>query len=1222
MINLRLMCVVRPNSMMSRKNKRFVISYLERLESRLTPSTFTWSGDGASGDWSDPANWGGAAPTSGADLVFPASAVNKSAINDFSISTTFNSITIEAPGYSLSGTGLTLAQGITDTATSGITTISNFVELGSAPVTVDSSTSLVLSGGTTSSGVFAAKNLTLDGGGTLVLSGILGYSDLNTVNVNSGVLELDQQTSNNTNMSSIYEITIGDGTHSAAVIDEAPYQLYQGATVTVDTNGTFNLNGNVDNLDVLFLDGGNLATGSGILFFIGGDVYVNSTNTSMITGRLQSYAGGMGFKVDGGSAANPGLILNATIVDASGILPTVDKLGAGTMVVGPLCVLPPSSSIAVEQGTLELDDSLPGTSITVASGATLGGSGSAAEVNSTGGTLALGNLSSPGSGVIQTEGLSLGSSGAASGSTNFDLTLNSASSFGQVVSQGIVVLSSTNLSITLANGYTPTAGSSFYIIDNQSGNPIGGAFQGLAEGYVVAPTNPGSSIGFEITYQGGVNRNDVVLTTKNLTTISVASSVYSAVFGQPVTLTATIAAMNSPSPTGTVDFYSATTFLGSATISGSQAILNGATDIPVGTDQIVAVYQGDSLNSASSSNSIPLSVAAADTQVNLQSSMVSSVYGQDVAFTAMVAATAPGVVTPAGLIGFYDGAALLGTVEAINGSAIFSTSTLAPGTHHISAQFYAGADFNASVSSTANVIVSKADPTVIFEHVPEAAYGLRSTFQFLVQAPYNAAAGPTGSITLTAGTTVIGTVALSNGGAYLVTYQLPIGTYNVTATYNGDANYTAASNTIANFTVYLGSVNLQLDASSLQVVAGRPITISAQVIPTSTPTPGIAYPSGTVSFFAGSALIGEGSILDGIASVLVDTSKLVPGIDSISAIYSGDSNYGSQDTVPLNIYSGQVSTTTSLDTNPYYHLVYGQKITLTALVNNPIAFLGPVTGEVSFYANSLYLGSASLVEGVANLTTTEIPTGIQYLVAEYSGNSYFIGSSNSSPTSYRIVDLNPNGTNVSLTSSIDPSVAGEVVDLTASVHPQYATPQIPSGFVSFYRGSTLLGEGNLIDGSLTIPVRFSAVGQSQPLTVYYGGSLDFFPSVSARLLQSVAKDETVNNLVARIIPIGSRYDVQLIDTVTAALPGEGGPTGVSTLELNGKIVGRSRLIDGFTVFNRPYFQVRGKFFQSSYLGDSDFATSISKIIFVSPFQRLSDLARRGAPTRSIRRFLR
>src|SRR5438270_901865 len=74
----------------------------------LTPApaladTKTWMGQFL-GDrfWTTPGNWvGGVAPVPGDDLVFPANAIHFVTTNDFPDGTMFNSITIQASGYTL-----------------------------------------------------------------------------------------------------------------------------------------------------------------------------------------------------------------------------------------------------------------------------------------------------------------------------------------------------------------------------------------------------------------------------------------------------------------------------------------------------------------------------------------------------------------------------------------------------------------------------------------------------------------------------------------------------------------------------------------------------------------------------------------------------------------------------------------------------------------------------------------------------------------------------------------------------------------------------------------------------------------------------------------------------------------------------------------------------------------------------------------------------------------
>jgi hypothetical protein len=51
----------------------------------------------------------------------------------------------------------------------------------------------------------------------------------------------------------------------------------------------------------------------------------------------------------------------------------------------------------------------------------------------------------------------------------------------------------------------------------------------------------------------------------------------------------------------------------------------------------------------------------------------------------------------------------------------------------------------------------------------------------------------TGSVTFTAGSTLLGTVTVYNGSAALAVTTLPVGTASVTATYAGSANVTGSS---------------------------------------------------------------------------------------------------------------------------------------------------------------------------------------------------------------------------------------------------------------------------------------------------------------------------------------------------------------------------------------------------------------------------------------------
>jgi hypothetical protein len=91
----------------------FVFTFLSLLLfpiHTVQSATRTWSG-AVSNLWNVDANWGGTKPSAGDDLIFPASASNKSTSNDIAADTLFNSITINDAGYTLAGNRITLGAG-------------------------------------------------------------------------------------------------------------------------------------------------------------------------------------------------------------------------------------------------------------------------------------------------------------------------------------------------------------------------------------------------------------------------------------------------------------------------------------------------------------------------------------------------------------------------------------------------------------------------------------------------------------------------------------------------------------------------------------------------------------------------------------------------------------------------------------------------------------------------------------------------------------------------------------------------------------------------------------------------------------------------------------------------------------------------------------------------------------------------------------------------------
>lgn len=115
---------------------------------------------------------------------------------------------------------------------------------------------------------------------------------------------------------------------------------------------------------------------------------------------------------------------------------------------------------------------------------------------------------------------------------------------------------------------------------------------------------------------------------------------------------------------------------------------------------------------------------------------------------------------------------------------------------------------------------------------------------------------------------------------------LPVGQQTLTANFvpNDTTDYSSATASVT-LTVLAITPNITLASSANDVFLTTPVTFTATI-----PSPGNTPPTGTVTFYDGATAIGSSPLSGGSASIT--TSTLPAGAQSITAVYSGDSNYG------------------------------------------------------------------------------------------------------------------------------------------------------------------------------------------------------------------------------------------------------------------------------------------------------------------------------------------
>jgi len=211
------------------------------------------------------------------------------------------------------------------------------------------------------------------------------------------------------------------------------------------------------------------------------------------------------------------------------------------------------------------------------------------------------------------------------------------------------------------------------------------------------------------TYSGRLNKaagstSDVlteIILQPRPTKTQVTTSGSPSLVGQPVTFRAVVTSTYGAIPNGElVTFYDGTVVIGTNTTASGMATFT-TSSLTAKTHTIKATYSGDA-GFKPSTGSVVQVVEKFATTTGLTSSPNPSQFGQVVTFTAHVNSPGP---APTGKVRFFDGTTGIGTVTVSGGIAKLHKSTLAVGTHAITAQYLGDAVSAKSTSSVVNQVV-------------------------------------------------------------------------------------------------------------------------------------------------------------------------------------------------------------------------------------------------------------------------------------------------------------------------------------------------------------------------------------------------------------------------------------------------------------------------------------------------------------------------------------
>jgi hypothetical protein len=428
---------------------------------------------------------------------------------------------------------------------------------------------------------------------------------------------------------------------------------------------------------------------------------------------------------------------------------------------------------------------------------------------------------------------------------------------------------------------------------------------------------------------------------------------------------------------------------------------------------------GSITNTARISSTDGLPAASSD-QVTVSSFTASALpspqtYGQSVTYSATLPSSATGTVT------FTTGGTTLCTATL---SALSCTATNAPvGTDTVTATYSGDSNF-APQTTTTTLTINKATPSITEAAAPATiAYGAQDTLSIS-----GLQSDATGTIAFTAGGSTLCTATLPATSCQTAATLVP-GTYNVTATYGGDANYNSATATGASFTVTKASPSITESASPASVPYGTADTLSITGLPVGA--------TGTVTFTSGAATLCTATL----PALSCNTSTtLLPATYPVTATYPGDSNDNSAIATGASFTVTKASPTITESASPPA-VSFGSADTLS-VSGLPSGAMGTVT----FTSGGSTLCTATL-PATSCATSTSLGPGTYALTATYSGDSNYGGATATGAT------LTVTKADTAMTESASPASIGYGSQDTLSIA---GLPGDATGTVTFTASASTL----------------------------------------------------------------------------------------------------------------------------------------------------------------------
>jgi hypothetical protein len=448
-----------------------------------------------------------------------------------------------------------------------------------------------------------------------------------------------------------------------------------------------------------------------------------------------------------------------------------------------------------------------------------------------------------------------------------------------------------------------------------------------------------------------------------------------------------------------------------------------------------------------------------------------------------------------------------------------------------------------------------------------------------------------GSVIFADGANTLGSSPVSPSGVSTLTTSFgTVGTHSIVAVYSGSPALVGGSSAVLSQQVNAATATVSLASSGNPSVFGQAVSLNISVAAGGSGS----IPTGTVNVLDSGSIIFTG-VLDSSGKAVDTVSTLSLGTHTLTARYSGDTNYGPATSAPITqtVNKSNAAVNLSSAINPS---VFGQGLSFAVAVSAS-GGSGIPTGTVTLNDAGVSLGSTALDgSGSASFAGITLAAGSHFLTATYAGDQNFAGGVSGPVTQI----VNKANSSTSLTTSPNPSGFGQPVQLSATVGALAPATGFPTGSVVFSDGVNQLGSAVLVNGKASLSVSSLGTG-SHSLTAAYGGDANFNPSGAQganSVTQNVGKNSVAVTISASPNPSTFGQIVTLTANFSTAAGGSVSPTGSVSFSDGTISLGSSPIVGGVATLSVTSLAPGSHSVVGAYSGDNNFSAAASSVLSV------------------------